>query len=193
MKFDMVFDVQKAFRKVIKAFSYPGDIHSLAEEVQYMDHDWSCYPSTRLLMHMLLDTDTSFALASSDSTLAVRFSNMTYCPCVDVREAAYIFVCGASSTSLQELIEQANEGTLKDPQLGATMIIECEELSSSHQYRVQGPGIQTEKSIGIRMKEEWMLARNEKNKEFPLGIDLIFVDRKNNMMALPRTTRIERN
>ncbi|MEG0470684.1 MAG: phosphonate C-P lyase system protein PhnH, partial [Longicatena sp.] len=110
-----------------------------------------------------------------------------------VREAAYIFVCGASSTSLQELIEQANEGTLKDPQLGATMIIECEELSSSHQYRVQGPGIQTEKSIGIRMKEEWMLARNEKNKEFPLGIDLIFVDRKNNMMALPRTTRIERN
>lgn len=193
MKFDMVFDVQKAFRKLVNAFSYPGDIVSLKDEVQYMEHDWSCYPATRVLMHMLLDTDTSFALASDDPKLPIQFTNMTYCPCVAYDEAAYIFVSGTHDIALHEIITKAQEGTLKDPHLGATIIIECEELTQKEQYCLKGPGIKERKAIGIKMKEEWLLSRNEKNKEFPLGIDMIFVDRYHHVMAIPRTSRIERS
>lgn len=192
MKFDIVFDIQKTFRKAVEAFSYPGTIISLKEESAGLDLDWNCYDASKLLMYLLLDADTSFAMAAEDQRLGIQFSKMTYCPMVSIEQASYIFVNAKHTTSLQEIIKAAKIGTLEDPQTNATLIIECEKLNSEKQYRLKGPGIKDEKEVGILLQEEWLEARNDKNVEFPLGIDLIFVDANGNLMALPRTTQIER-
>ena len=193
MKFDMVFDVQKAFRKVLKAFSYPGDIISLEEEAQSLDNHWSCYSASKLLMYMLLDADTSFMVDSDDEKLAIQFSKMTYCVKERSDQAAFIFVTRQHQLPIAELIAQANCGTLEDPHTSATLIIECEKIVESSELLLKGPGIANEKYRGVQIKEHWLTARNEKNHEFPLGIDLVFVDEAGNVMALPRTTRIERS
>lgn len=193
MKFDMVFDVQKAFRKVLKAFSYPGDILSLEEEAESLDTHWSCYPATKLLMFMLLDADTTFAIDTVDEKLSIQFRKMTYSVEKTLSQATYVFVTRQHPTSLAELMEQANVGTLEDPHMSATMIIECDSLEEGEELKLQGPGILNEKRRSVQIDQEWITSRNEKNHEFPLGIDLLFVDKAGNMMALPRTTKIERS
>ena len=192
MKFDMVFDVQKGFRKVVEAFSYPGDIVSLKDEIQYLDMDWSCYPSTILLMYMLLDTDTSFAIDSKDEKLAIQFSKMTYGKKLAMDQAAFVFVTRNHTEQLSDIIDQAYCGTLEDPHQGATLIVECDRLLKDGSLCLSGCGILGEKQVQVKLEDEWVEAREEKNHEFPLGIDMILTDAFGNVMALPRTTRIRK-
>lgn len=192
MKFDMVFDVQKAFRKVVEAFSYPGDIVSFQEEGRFLEDVDGCYPATMILMHMLLDTDTSFGVDSVDNQLALQCSKMTHARSVSFDKADYIFVTKEHSQRLAEIIEEAKEGTLENPHQSATFIIECEQLIQDGDLILEGCGILDEKRVTIQMEEAWLDAREKKNHEFPLGIDMILTDVFGNVMALPRTIRIKK-
>ena len=60
MKFDFVFDVQSAFRNLLHAFSYPGEIVSLQHEASHIENPMFCFDITQVLMYMLLDTETNF-------------------------------------------------------------------------------------------------------------------------------------
>ncbi len=55
---------------------------------------------------------------------------------------------------------------------------------------LQGPGIETAENAQIAASELWMIDRAEANKEYPLGVDMILIDRHRNLMCLPRTTMI---
>lgn len=193
MKFDQVFDVQKAFRKVMNAFAYPGTIYSLKDEAQGFEQHWACYDATRILMYMLLDADTSFAIDTKQEELSAQFTHMTYCPLQPKELAQYVFVTREHDASMKEIIEAAKTGTLENPQLGATLIIEVEALSEQGNYCLSGPGLKANCYKGIECRDEWLIYRNDKNAEFPLGIDIILVDQMQQVMALPRTTRVERS
>jgi alpha-D-ribose 1-methylphosphonate 5-triphosphate synthase subunit PhnH len=43
----------------------------------------------------------------------------------------------------------------------------------------------------LNFLNDWLKIRNFKNKEFPLGIDMIFIDREDNLMSIPRTTEMK--
>jgi alpha-D-ribose 1-methylphosphonate 5-triphosphate synthase subunit PhnH len=48
------------------------------------------------------------------------------------------------------------------------------------------PGAGLEVGLG----REWIAARAAKNREYPLGVDMIFVDPEGRVAALPRTTGV---
>lgn len=192
MRYDMVHDTQSAYRKLIRALSYPGTIVSLSREANKLDLKLPCYKGMQVLSLMLLDADTHFACVSNNEDLQEKIRQLTYCFKQEMEKAPFILVTRDQNDSLGSVIEAACEGTLEDPQKGATIIVECKEIKGDPQFVLQGPGIPSKAYIAIDMDENWLDARNEKNQEFPLGVDMIFVDKQGNVVALPRTTRVER-
>ena len=81
---------------------------------------------------------------------------------------------------------------MENPHQSATFIIECEQLIQDGDLILEGCGILDEKRVTIQMEEAWLDAREKKNHEFPLGIDMILTDVFGNVMALPRTIRIKK-
>ena len=75
-----------------------------------------------------------------------------------------------------EAIAQARPGTLVDPHLGATIVVEARSLSEDGCLLLSGPGIESSARLSVGMEGGWVAARAAKNVEFPLGVDLIFVD-----------------
>lgn len=192
MKFDFVFDVQEAYRKVLYAFSYPGEIVSLQKEADTIEIDMDCMNGTKLLMYMLLDADTTFHIVEEDFTLAAAFSQLTYCIHVPKSLAQYVFIPKVNQKLLPDIMTSLMVGTLKNPHKGACLIVECEHIDNKHMYSLKGPGIKNINYASITSSIDWIETREQVNSEFPLGIDMIFVDDKGNCIALPRTTQIER-
>ncbi|MDT8296906.1 MAG: phosphonate C-P lyase system protein PhnH, partial [Spirochaetaceae bacterium] len=103
----------------------------------------------------------------------------------------------------------AYEGTLENPHLGATIIMELASFHSnddsnqvpfsaadgaadSAEWILSGPGIPGEKRLWTSGKSHWMERRNSRNSEYPLGLDLVLIHSDGYAAALPRTTRINR-
>jgi alpha-D-ribose 1-methylphosphonate 5-triphosphate synthase subunit PhnH len=81
-------------------------------------------------------------------------------------------------------------GTLTNPHPSATIIMETMHLSNESSLCLSGPGIKTTHSLSVDGSDAWLEARAYVNKEYPLGMDLIFVDEAANIASIPRTTKI---
>lgn len=194
MAYDMVHVHQQLFRKVVDAMARPGRIMRLNDEVAKMDISiQGCFPTTVLLARLLLDTEVTFHLAANEPNEMIRrLNHLTYANHADIKVADYIFATHTfPQTPLLELIKQAKIGNLRDPQDSATLVLEVDHISEAGNYRLTGPGIKTEALINLSLDEAWLAIRNEKNREFPMGIDIIIVDKNHQLLCLPRTTKIE--
>lgn len=192
MGLDQVHDIQKAYRKVLNTFSYPGKIESLQEEMNNCTYKMECGNAMQIMMYILLDADTSFYMESTSLKLAQQFSRLTYSMQKEIKDASFVFVTLDCFDKLENIISRSAMGTLENPQHGATIIVECEKLYENGDLCLKGPGIQGQTYIGIEGNDAWIASRKEKNAEFPLGVDLLFVDKEGNCVSLPRTTQIER-
>lgn len=194
MKFNSVFDVQEAFRKVLHAYSYPGDIVSLTDEIMKLETRLECFGATQILMYMLLDADTTFHIVSNQHTLEGQVAKITYCVKATLSRSQYIWVTKDEQARLSEIMANISCGTLSDPHLGATLIVECDRITSDDMLILKGPGIESEKGSSLKIEDDtWLDVRKECNDQYPMGLDMIFVDEDGNCIALPRTTQIVRN
>lgn len=191
MNFDMVFDIQHAYRQVVHAFAYPGDIVSLKQVADKLDVPLKCRAGTSVLLYMLLDADTSFH-AAEEEPLAVNIARLTYCRSCTLETAAHVIVTKEHSDKLCEIMQKVKTGTLEDPHLGATLIVECESLKEGDDLILRGPGIQLSHTIASPLNDDWVEIRSLVNEEFPLGFDMLLIDADANCLALPRTTQVER-
>lgn len=194
MKLDLVHDIQKVYKKVLYSISRPGLISSLKDEALNMDLDFNCYRSTSILILMLLDTEVTFTVFSESKKEITKYiNNLTYSKYASVDKADFIFVLNnALPSDLVISIEKSNPGTLLNPHKSATIICEVADISYENELVLKGPGIENEKYVKISGIQEWIDARNIKNKEFPLGVDIIFIDANYNLICLPRTTIIDK-
>lgn len=192
MKLDMVHDIQSVYRKVLNAMSRPGILENINEEAEKNDIDINFYSGSFLVMLMVLDREVSFNVVSEQGNdVSKLISEITYAQAKPVEEADYIFVLeDKCSESLDEIIEKSKIGDLVDPQKSATIIAEVQCISKDGDIELEGPGIQDVNKIGICSNKKWINARKNKNEEYPLGIDLIFIDEKSNLVCIPRTTKI---
>ncbi|MDK2901565.1 MAG: alpha-D-ribose 1-methylphosphonate 5-triphosphate synthase subunit PhnH [Thermosediminibacterales bacterium] len=192
MKFDYVHDVQRAYRKLIDSISKPGTMVSLYEESRKLDSVANCNRSILVLMLMLLDAEVTFHILGGETQNISRYINqLTYSKVVPLEEADFIYVLeGADSEELEGAIIRCKIGDLVNPHLSATLIIEVEKISNHRDLVLSGPGIKGEKYISISGETDWVRLRAEKNIEYPLGIEMYFVDKNYNLLALPRTTKI---
>ena len=191
MNFDMVFDIQHAYRQVVHAFAYPGEIVSLKQEADRLEAELPCRAATGVLLYMLLDADTSFH-AVEEEQLTDSITRLTYCQSCSLETAAHVIVTGKHRDRLCEIMQKVQTGTLEDPHLGATLLVECDSLQEGDELILRGPGIPHAHTIASPLNSDWVEVRALVNEEFPLGFDMLLIDADANCMALPRTTQVER-
>ena len=191
MNFDMVFDIQHAYRQVVHAFAYPGEIVSLKQEADRLEAGLPCRAATGVLLYMLLDADTSFH-AVEEEQLRDSIARLTYCQSCSLETAAHVIVTGKHRDRLCEIMQKVQTGTLEDPHLGATLLVECDSLQEGDELILRGPGIPHAHTIASPLNSDWVEVRALVNEEFPLGFDMLLIDADANCMALPRTTQVER-
>lgn len=190
-KFHTVFDTQKLFRNLLESMSYVGTVKNVYHICSGCNYDLDLFRVTQALAIMYLDADTSFHVVGNKD-IEDKIAMITYCRKHSCESASTIFIPHNKQNELIETIKNAKEGSLINPHEGATIIVECNSCTSGKVYRAKGPGIENEATFKLNVDCDWLEARKEKNIEFPLGIDLIFVDGNSNLLALPRTTQIER-
>lgn len=192
MNIDLVHDIQGVYRKVLNAMARPGCIENVKNEEEKVDLNIRSYKNTVLVMLMLLDAEVSFNVVSDNSIDVIStISQITYAKIKPIEEADYVFVLSDSIDKLKEAYEKVKEGTLIDPNLSATIIAEVFKISDEKELELSGPGIEEKNYIKISGNYGWVKARENKNKEYPLGVDSIFLDSDGQVICIPRTTKIK--
>lgn len=180
-----VHQTQQHYRTLVDIFSYPGKITKNVER----SSNYSTFCDGVLMTAMaLLDNEVTFhTTLKSDGR---EFSTLTGARTVEeISKSDYLIIKEKDLTP--SIFEEASIGTLPSPEKSATLIIEVTSFHEGHYYKLTGPGIKEQSMIQVSLAEQWISYRNEKCKEYPLGIDLILIDSQSNMMAIPRTTKIE--
>ncbi|WP_289142860.1 phosphonate C-P lyase system protein PhnH [uncultured Brevibacillus sp.] len=192
MSLDTVHDIQIAYRKLLNSMARPGVISNLEEQAKKLEIEVGCNPSTMVLALMLLDTEVTFHVVSQRAAQITKLLNqLTYAKVVEVEQAQYIFVLNdAGSVELEKALEMAKTGDLNNPHESATVIVEADVVSGDSGLLLKGPGIKTGSVVHVKRSGDWIGIREQKNAEFPTGIDLVFVDPNHQLVCLPRTTQI---
>ncbi|GLO65411.1 MULTISPECIES: phosphonate C-P lyase system protein PhnH [Oceanobacillus] len=187
---NFVHDTQHTYRKILDSMSKPGKISSVEFK---LEHELHCFPATFLVALTLFDAEVNFHVIANDTKLANLLSQYTVATQVPIEKADYIIV--KNNTDPGDLIKTLKKGcvgTLSDPHQSATLMVEQQNIIENGNLELSGPGIKETHSIGLEVSEEFWWERDEKIKEYPLGIDLIFTDQNSNIVCIPRTTKVHR-
>lgn len=192
MTFDQVHDLQQVYRLILHSMSRPGTISSLTDIAERVDMNLPCYDAAILSAMTFFDAETTFHILSEDQQeLIEKISEYTSAKYAPINEADFVIVLREDTeTAIQSGLQNCKNGTLIDPQLSSTWIIESTLLSSEGELTLRGPGIQETAQLHTSFDHSMWQARNEKTKEYPLGIDLIFTDENAQVVCIPRTTSI---
>ena len=108
---------------------------------------------------------------------------------VGVETADYLFF----DTPQKEYLLGAKTGSPESPELNATLIFHCpaDDSVTSSRVVLSGPGINRAKEVVLPVDKRFIEILQEKNEDFPMGIDLFFITDNNILLGLPRTTHIE--
>ncbi|MEH6991138.1 phosphonate C-P lyase system protein PhnH [Neobacillus drentensis] len=197
MTLDIVHDLQSVYRKLVDSTSRPGLISDLRKEAALVEVEdqKGCSASLLILALALFDQEVSIKVFSTQAdTVSKTINQLTYAKSTDTKKADFLLILqDAEKGSLEEAIINAKPGTLKNPHTSAVIFVEAESVTSGEALLLKGPGIHTTELVHLDINENWLESRQEKNKEYPLGIDLIFIDRNHQLLSLPRTTQITRN
>ena len=193
MNLDLVHDIQKTYRKVLNCMSRPGLIEDIEEHSCKVDIDIDFLKPTLVMMILLLDAEVSFKIFSEKEEEITKLVNqLTYAKAKSVDEADFIFILrDAAPCDIDLSFREAKQGSLIDPHKSATIILETEEVSNKKDLQLKGPGMKEENYCGIMAEGSWVEERSEKNAEYPMGVDTIFIDSNSNIMCIPRTTDIK--
>lgn len=196
VKLDIVHDLQSVYRKMVDSTSRPGLISDLRKEAALVEDEdiKGCTAALLLMALTLFDHEVTFKVFSAqEDTVSKIINQLTYAKPAKIEQADYLLILqDAEHSSLEEAIIQAKCGTLKNPHTSATIFVEANSVTSGETLLLKGPGIQTTHSVHLDIKENWVKSRQEKNKEYPLGVDLMFIDQNHQLLSLPRTTQITR-
>ncbi|PIC86956.1 phosphonate C-P lyase system protein PhnH [Sporosarcina sp. P20a] len=192
MAIDQVHDLQYVYRKLLHSMSRPGTISSITEPVKRMDYSIPCSEALLLTAMTLLDGEVTFHIISNEHQgLIEKISEYTSAKYASIHEADFVIVPrGDNEQAIQHAMEHCKIGSLIDPQQSSTWLVESPVLQNDGQTVLKGPGIQTEIPLQTGFPEVFWRARNQRTNEFPMGIDLIFIDQASQIACVPRTTAV---
>lgn len=193
MSIDVVHDMQKGFRTILHCMSRPGTIENVSEIADKIRVSMEGFPATFVTSLTLLDREVSFSIVGGNTKkLEDLFAAYTMATQASLQTTDYVFITKqASKEQITSVFQKVKTGTLINPQESATIIIETESLSSTGNLLLTGPGIEYTEEVSITGYEHWVEERNNVNKEYPLGVDMILLDGYANVVCLPRTTVIK--
>lgn len=191
---DIVHDIAGSYRELLEASSYPGRLGNLKKYIKKNTLETPFYETTLLFVYMLLDSEVTFCTVGKNAEHAENYmAKLTYAKKAPIEEADFIFILSsATDRQASDAIKNCKIGTLVDPHKSATIICEAKSVEEGVPIVITGPGIKDEGKINVKFAKGWIEARNDKNNEFPLGVEIYFTDKKSRVLALPRTTILKR-
>ena len=201
------FELQRTFRALLDCLARPGEVVFLesSERAAGDAKAAGAFPGTLMVADALLDAGTTFSVAEGpEGALDQLVARRTHARALPAERAAYALVTDAvRDEAATAYVESLSSGTLEEPHMGATCIIECSVLlgldaqggkvgSASHSHakscwELEGPGVDGAARIVVD-RADVMRARESRGDEFPCGIDLVFVDGFGHMVAVPRSS-----
>lgn len=179
-------DAQQAtFRAVLDGFARPGT------PVRPLSHG-----ADALLMFLSAVLDESVSLADPLGLLGADARRLLLAPFAPAEHARFVLLDGRRAP---DAAWQPSLGTLKSPELGATLVLTVEALDEAPaawpaaglRLRLQGPGVPGTRGLAVTgLDRRWLTRRAAWVGAFPLGVDLVLAAPLA-LVALPRTTRIE--
>ena len=165
---------QHIFRQLMRAFSYPGRIDTLATSGAH---------ALTLTLAALIDRGSS--LADPQNLLEDLTRQRLQTPLTDAERAHFVVADGTRPPAFTPAL-----GSLESPEHGATIVLTVVALGVGTDCRLEGPGIAGSQSLAVTgLEPSWLEQRRSWNSAFPLGVDMILLDTIH-AVALPRTTRI---
>lgn len=165
------------FRASLEALSRPGQI----EKIQPL------FGSTlQAVASVLLYSEVSFCYQGKVDFQMVQ----AICGAKErvAAEADYLFFDCPES----DFLFHAKVGSAENPELGATLIFQCDSLDSKGtSVTLSGPGIETTVATTLPVDGQFIKQLSMINDGFPMGIDLFFISKNGELLGLPRTTKIE--
>lgn len=180
---DPVGDSQRVFRAALLAMAHPGRIQDLALDLS---------PPAPLglaqvaLALMLLDFEVAVwldetALPAADYLRFHTGAQLAAAP----GEANYCLIAGALPP-----LAGFKAGSDEAPEAGATLIVAVAALAETGPWRLRGPGIDGEASLGVRgLPHRFLGDWAENGAAFPRGLDL-YLCAGSRLVGLPRTLAI---
>jgi len=198
--FSNVHDTQRIYRQLLDVMARPGKLANISDHSRHIERATDLSPGLIAIALTLIDREVTFAVHTVNNRSVENYLQVkTMSQVAPIDSADYVFIEQALDQSdIESFVEQMKAGTLQNPHLSSTVILRVEALtidrveSSDLQLTLSGPGIKEFRRCFVRgFSPTWLEARYKKNKEFPIGIDMILVTGDGDMMALPRTTKIE--
>jgi alpha-D-ribose 1-methylphosphonate 5-triphosphate synthase subunit PhnH len=169
----------RTFRVILQGMSHPGKVYSLPDVLKEGVID---------LLGCLIDNEVSFAVID-DKDMEKALSLQTGSRPVSPEDADYILVANGTTGNR---LTGCKRGSLEYPDTGATVVYLVEELSQRDDGIIlSGPGVNRSISLhvkGLDISEFHLLKKI--NSEFPLGVDVLFLDRSGRIACIPRSSQI---
>ena len=164
------------FRNCLTALSRPGSVYPLTPLFD---------SALQAMASVLLYTEVGYYYDGKQDFQMV--AALTGAQSQSVEIADYLFFDAPDAVALQT----AKTGTAENPETGGTLLFECEDVASGHPVILSGPGIDGSRQIRLPVDADFIRSLQEVNSGFPNGLDLFFIDHRNRILGLPRTTSVE--
>ena len=163
------------FRALMNALSMPGKIKKIKP----------LYESSLLATaNVLLYSETSFFYEGKEDISIIEAITNTNKE--SIQKADYIF----SDEIDENMVREVKKGDFINPDFSATIIFTCKEFDKT-KVVLSGPGINGNKEVILPCNKSFIDSFLSKNSEYPLGIELFFINSASEVLALSRTTKIE--
>jgi alpha-D-ribose 1-methylphosphonate 5-triphosphate synthase subunit PhnH len=192
--FDMVHGTQEIYRKLLDCMARPGKTQSISDSIHMIEPVHGFSHGLVAVAYTLIDREANFHVISDQQDEVIQYLHWkTFSHHEEAEQAPYIFIQEQlEEQEIHELMNKVNHGTLEDPHSSATLIINVKSFTNGLKMKLSGPGINGNKECYVAgLSLRWLVERELKNKEYPLGVDLILVAESGEVMAIPRTTLIE--
>tara|TARA_R110000787_G_scaffold8607_39_gene29418 strand:+ start:5224 stop:5814 length:591 start_codon:yes stop_codon:yes gene_type:complete len=165
---------QRAFRKMLSAFSFPGQLVELGVP-----------PEQALTLALATLIDGSVRLCDLQNLVSTDDRRRLACTMTTAETAQFVVADAGILTDMKPCL-----GTLESPEHGASILLRAREGNEPTTLRLSGPGIKGERILAVAgVHPGWWSQRHHWNQAFPLGIDMIILT-GSQLLAIPRTVQI---
>lgn len=166
---------RETFRILLNALSMPGSVGKV-------NKIFNSY--TLSIASTLLYSEVSYINNTKEDFKLI--DAITNAKQENIQNADYIFCC-----SLDGVLNEIKKGSYLSPEDSATIIYLVNSFDGLS-ISLTGPGIDGKKQSNYPINEDFVQEFNKRNKSYPLGNEIYFLDKTNGeIKALSRTTKLE--
>lgn len=184
-RFDFVHDAQETFRILLNAMANPGRPETFGTyAAKFTEHgEWLALAMT------LLDGEVTY-YSDFDEGLKKEIHFLTGAREALPEEADFIFLEDCKTPGA--ILEKAKGGTYEEPHKSAMIVVKSKE-EPEEAIRLEGPGVPPEgrEMETGQMERDWIDARDQREYEYPRGVELLFLRPGCRIVAVTRKIKVQ--